>query len=125
MRANDTEFFEGLEARFNRAMVSNDVDQIAQCIAEDWVLVTPEIGPVSREAILGAIATGRLSHDTMSKSLARVAVYGDVAIVTGRGRNTGRFQGQAISADEWITDVYRQTESGWKCVLTHLTPAAA
>ncbi|MCY1383698.1 hypothetical protein D9M69_718500 [compost metagenome] len=74
--------------------------------------------------MLDAIRQGRLSHDTMTKSLARVAVYGDMAIVTGRGRNTGQFQGQAISADEWITDVYKRFDSGWKCVLTHLTPAA-
>ncbi|MDG5976656.1 hypothetical protein H010_15415 [Hydrogenophaga taeniospiralis CCUG 15921] len=125
MQTNDMAFFEALEAQFNRAMVSNDVDQIAQCITEDWVLVTPEVGPVSREAMLDAIRQGRLSHDTMTKSLARVAVYGDMAIVTGRGRNTGQFQGQAISADEWITDVYKRFDSGWKCVLTHLTPAAA
>lgn len=125
MQTNDKAFFEALEAQFNRAMVSNDVDQIAQCITEDWVLVTPEVGPVSREAMLDAIRQGRLSHDTMTKSLARVAVYGDMAIVTGRGRNTGQFQGQAISADEWITDVYKRFDSGWKCVLTHLTPAAA
>lgn len=124
MQTNDKAFFEALEAQFNRAMVSNDVDQIAQCITEDWVLVTPEVGPVSREAMLDAIRQGRLSHDTMTKSLARVAVYGDMAIVTGRGRNTGQFQGQAISADEWITDVYKRSDSGWKCVLTHLTPAA-
>ncbi len=124
MQTNDKAFFEALEAQFNRAMVSNDVDQIAQCITEDWVLVTPEVGPVSREAMLDAIRQGRLSHDTMTKSLARVAVYGDMAIVTGRGRNTGQFQGQAISADEWITDVYKRFDSGWKCVLTHLTPAA-
>lgn len=124
MQTNDTAFFEALEAQFNRAMVSNDVDQIAQCITEDWVLITPEVGPVSREAMLDAIRQGRLSHDTMTKSLARVAVYGDMAIVTGRGRNTGQFQGQAISADEWITDVYKRFDSGWKCVLTHLTPAA-
>lgn len=124
MQTNDTAFFEALEAQFNRAMVSNDVDQIAQCITEDWVLITPEVGPVSREAMLDAIRQGRLSHDTMTKSLARVAVYGDMAIVTGRGRNTGQFQGHAISADEWITDVYKRFDSGWKCVLTHLTPAA-
>lgn len=124
MQTNDMAFFEALEAQFNRAMVSNDVDQIAQCITEDWVLVTPEVGPVSREAMLDAIRQGRLSHNTMTKSLARVAVYGDMAIVTGRGRNTGQFQGQAISADEWITDVYKRFDSGWKCVLTHLTPAA-
>lgn len=58
----------------------------------------------------------------MTKDVARVRLYGDVAVVTGRGRNTGFFEGQPIAADEWITDVYRRVEDRWLCVLTHLTP---
>lgn len=115
--------FEQLEERFNQAMTSNDIDRIAACITDDWVLVTPERGPVSREAVLAAIGSGLLSHTTMTKSITRVAVYGDVALVTGRGKNTGTFRNEPIAADEWITDVYRWNSEGWRCVLTHLTPS--
>lgn len=115
--------FIDLEKRFNEAMVSNDVAQIAACISDDWSLITPESGPVSREGMLGAIASGVLSHDMMTKTVARVKVYGDVAIVTGRGQNTGTFKGELIAADEWITDVYLLVEDQWLCVLTHLSPA--
>jgi ketosteroid isomerase-like protein len=111
------------EDNFNRAMVSNDVGRIATCISDDWVLVTPEVGPVNRTRILQVIETGVLSHDSMTKDVRRVKVYGDFAVVTGRGKNTGTFKGQPIAADEWITDVYRRV-NGRLCVLTHLTPAA-
>ncbi|CAN7509920.1 nuclear transport factor 2 family protein [Rhizobium sp. LjRoot254] len=115
--------FTTIEDAFNDAMVSNDVTRIADCISDDWVLVTPEVGPVSREGMLAAISSGTLSHDMMVKRLARVKVYGDMAVVTGRGQNTGLFKGQSIKADEWITDVYRKLNGKWRCVLTHLTPA--
>jgi ketosteroid isomerase-like protein len=115
--------FAAIENAFNDAMVSNDVTRIAACISDDWVLVTPEVGPVSREGMLAAIASGTLSHDMMVKRLARVKVYGDMAVVTGRGQNTGLFKGEPIRADEWITDVYRRLDGQWRCVLTHLTPA--
>jgi ketosteroid isomerase-like protein len=115
----------GVEHAFNRAMVSNDVARIAECTSDDWVLVTPEAGIVSRTRILQAIEQDILRHDTMTKDVARVKVYGDVAVVTGRGQNTGAFKGQPIAADEWITDVYRRVDGRWLCVLTHLTPAAA
>jgi len=115
--------FAELEQRFNHAMVSNDVARIADCVTDDWVLVTPEAGVVTRARIMEVIERGVLSHDSMTKQIARVKVYGDVAIVTGRGRNTGAFQGQPISADEWITDVYRKVDGRWLCALTHLTPA--
>ena len=71
------------------------------------------------------IESGELSHDTMTKDVGRVRVYGDIAVVIARGRNTGHFRGQPISADEWVTDVYRKVDGRWLCVLTHLTPVAA
>ena len=115
----------GIEEDFNRAMVSNDVQRISACVADDWVLITPEAGVLPRSRLLHVIETGELSHDTMTKEVGRVRVYGDVAVVTARARNTGRYRGQRISADEWVTDVYRKVEGRWLCVLTHLTPVAA
>ena len=114
-----------VEEAFGLAMISNDVSRIAACIADDWVLVTPEVGVVSRARILQVIESGELSHDTMTKDVSRVRVYGDIAVVTGRGRNTGCFRGERIRADEWITDVYRRVGGSWLCVLTHLTPVAS
>ena len=114
---------EAVEEAFNRAVVSNDVAKISVCISEDWVLVTPEAGPVPRERFLQAVEQGILSHDSMSKDIGRIRVYGNVAVVTGRGRNTGMFKGTPISANEWVTDIYVKTDDRWICVLTHLTPA--
>lgn len=108
-----------VEEDFNRAMVSNDVSRISACIADDWVLVTPEVGVVPRSRILHAVESGELSHDTMTKDVGRVRVYGDVAVVTARGRNTGQFRGQRLFADEWVTDVYQKMDGRWLCVLTH------
>ena len=113
-----------VEEAFNLAMISNDVARISACVADDWVLVTPEVGVVSRAHILDVIARGELSHDTMTKEVTRLKVYGDIAVVTARGRNTGRYRGLPISADEWVSDVYRRVEGRWLCVLTHLTPVA-
>jgi len=111
------------EERFNEAMASNDAARIGECVSEEWALVTPEAGIVPGERLMHAIASGLLSHDTMTKDVRRVEVYGDVAVVTGRCTNTGRFRGEPMSADEWVTDVYRRVDGRWLCVLTHLTPA--
>ena len=94
----DIEEFNAIENAFNEAMVSNDVVRIAGCISDDWVLVTPEVGPVSREGMLDAIATGRLTHDMMVKKLVRAKIYGDMAVVTARGQNTGTFRGEPIAS---------------------------
>lgn len=111
------------EHAFNLAMVSNDTEQIEDCITPDWILVTPERGPVPGSQVLNAIKTGALSHDTMTKDIKHIRVMGDVAIVTGRGKNTGMFRNAPIAADEWITDIYHRLDGKWRCVLTHQSPA--
>jgi ketosteroid isomerase-like protein len=114
-----------VEEAFNQAMISNDVSRIRGFITDDWVLVTPEAGIVPGSRILNVIASGELSHDTMTKEVARVKVYGDFAAVTARGQNTGQFKGQPIAADEWVTDLYQKIDGHWLCVLTHLTPVTS
>ena len=115
----------GVEEDFNRAMVSNDVLRISACVCRRLDADHTRGRVVPRSRILHVIESGELSHDTMTKDVGRVRVYGDVAVVTARGRNTGHFRGQQISADEWVTDVYRKVDGRWLCVLTHLTPVAA
>jgi ketosteroid isomerase-like protein len=116
-------FLVELEDAFSRAMVSNDVDRIARCITNDWILVTPEVVPVPRARILGVIGSGLLRHATVSKATTHARVVGDMAWVIGRGPNTGRFDGQPIAAHEYLTGIDRRVDGQWRCMLTHLTPA--
>jgi len=116
------DFLADLEERFNAAMISNDVKRIAACVTDDWLLVTPEAGPISRSRILDVVGSGRLTHSSMRKVATHAAVVGDIAWVTGRGQNTGTFDAAPIQADEYITDVYRRVGDTWLCMLTHLTP---
>lgn len=114
--------FQKIEDRFNQAIISNKVDEIRKCVTADWVLVDSQGGIVPQERFFKVLEDGLLSHSTMTKQILRVKVYGDIALVTGRGQNTGSWQGQPMQADEWITDVYKKEKDTWLCVLTHLTP---
>jgi len=111
-----------LEDAFNKAMISNDLEQISRCITDDWILVTPEAGPIPRSRILDVIGSGLLTHATMTKVATHACVIGEIAWVTGRGQNTGTFNGAPMEADEYITDIYRRVDGEWRCMLTHLTP---
>lgn len=114
--------FQQIEDNFNVAIVSNSVDEIKKCIISDWVLVDSQGGIIPQERFFNVLEQGLLSHSTMTKEILRVKVYRDIALVTGRGKNTGTWQGQHMEADEWITDVYKKENDKWLCVLTHLTP---
>lgn len=114
--------FQQIENNFNRAIISNDVEEIKKCITNDWDLVDSQGGIIPQERFFYVLEQGLLSHSTMTKQILRVKIYGDIALVTGRGQNTGMWQGQPIEADEWITDIYKKETGKWLCVLTHLTP---
>lgn len=114
--------FQQIENMFNLAVISNNVEEIKNCITSDWALVDAQGGIIPQEKFFSVLENGMLSHNSMTKEVLRVKIYGDIALVTGRGQNTGTWQGQAMEADEWITDVYKKENDKWLCVLTHLTP---
>ena len=114
--------FQDIEDNFNNAVISDNVEEIKKCVTADWVLVDSQGGIIPQEGFFQVLEKGLLSHTTMTKKVLRVKVYGDIALVTGRGQNTGTWEGKPLEADEWITDVYKKENDTWLCVLTHLTP---
>ncbi|MEU4332017.1 DUF4440 domain-containing protein [Nonomuraea dietziae] len=60
----------------------------------------------------------------LTESPARIRVYGDTALFTGRFRNTAHHLGRRFDADEWTTDVIVRRQGRWLCVLSRITAAA-
>lgn len=61
----------------------------------------------------------------MTSEVHDVRIYGHVAIVTARVRNSGTFDGNPFQLDEWSTDVFVRRAETWRCAVTHLTSVAA
>lgn len=114
--------FQAVENAFNEAVVSNNIEEIAKCISDDWVIIDAQGGIIEKQGFFNAVKTGLLSHQSMNKKILRVKIYNEIALVTGRGQNTATWKGEPLLSDEWITDVYRKQNEKWVCVLTHLTP---
>ncbi|NEB37282.1 nuclear transport factor 2 family protein [Streptomyces sp. SID14515] len=110
---------------WSAAIVSNDVARMAAYMADEWVIVS-ESGITDREAFLGYVESGDLTHSAMRAiSPPRVRVHGDTAMITARMTNTAHYGGRRFDADEWVTDVFVRRDGRWLCVLSHITPAAA
>lgn len=104
------------------AIVFNDATAIGAFMADDWVIVGPD-GVTGKADFLAMVASGDLTHDMMhAVGEPRVETYGATAVYTARVVNSGHFRGQRFTADEWTSDVFVRNGSGWKCVLSHVTP---
>ncbi|WP_405582466.1 nuclear transport factor 2 family protein [Streptomyces sp. NBC_01092] len=106
------------------AIVSNDPARIADFMADDWVIVS-ESGMSAREQFLSLVESGELTHSSFQLvGEPRIGLYGDSAVVTVRITNTAHYKGERFDADEWTTDVFVRRDERWRCVLSHITPAA-
>lgn len=113
-----------LGARWAEAMVANDAEQVGSFMAEEWVIVS-ERGISGKEHFLSFVRSGQLTHSRFEMiGDARIKVYGDTALLTGRVVNTASFGGQRFEADEWTSDVFVKRDGKWLCVLSHITPTA-
>lgn len=119
----DEASFSRLLTAWNRAIVANDADAIASFAEPGWVFVG-ENGISTGAQFLESVATGRVTHDRMTSEVHDVRGHGDTAVVVARVRNSGTFEGNAFALDEWTTDVFVARDGEWRCLLTHLTPAA-
>ena len=122
--ASDAESFSTLLTEWNEAIVANDPEAIGRFAEPDWVFVG-ENGIFAGDQFLESVAKGRVTHDFMTSDVHDVRVYGDVAIVTARVRNSGTFEGNPFQLDEWSTDVFIRRADGWRCAVTHLSSVAA
>ena len=114
--------FQIIEDRFNQALASNVVGNIAGFLSDDWTLLEPEFGFISKAKFLAAIDTGTLLHTEMKKPVFRVQLAGDVAIVTSRGKNVGTYSRKLFNAEHWVTNVYRNENGDWVCIMTQESP---
>jgi ketosteroid isomerase-like protein len=107
---------------WDHAMLANDPGAIGRYIADDWVIVGPD-GSVSGKArFLDLVRSGMLTHDTMESHDVDVRLYGDTAVIIGRGVSGGHYNGERFHLVERVSSVLRRGgAAGWTCVLTHLS----
>jgi len=92
--------FQFVEDDFNQMLASNNIDEISKHISEDWILLEPQYGLISKDQFLSAIELGELCHTEMKKKVLRVKVYNDIAIVTTRGMNIGILRDEPFNSEQ-------------------------
>lgn len=117
-------FFQQLLDAWSEAIVANSADRIDAFVDAHWRLVDTA-GLIPRSRFLEVVRTGQLQHTAMTHEVLSVEQMGDVAVVVGRGTNSGFWQQEPFSADEWVTEVFIRDSDTWRCRLTTLTPRRA
>ena len=118
-----TDLVEAVHA-WDEAMVANDAEAISRFMAADWTIVGADGRITTRDPFLAQIASGDLTHDTMTSEDLAIRMLGDCAIVVARGVSAGVFRGTRFHEHERSSNVFVRRDGRWVCVHTHLSSLA-
>ena len=120
----DAEVIRATERERLRALVGGDVERAGRLHAEEFQLINPLGGALSKEQYLGAIRSGQIHYLHWEPESIAVRVYGDAAVIRYVSQLEIVVQGHHIPRQRyWHTDLYERHGHQWRVVWSHATAA--
>ncbi len=104
------------------ALVKADVARAGELHADDFQLINPLGGALSKEEYLGGIASGQIDYLYWEPDSIAVRLYEDVAVIRYSSQLEIVVQGNHIPRQRyWHTDLYERHYGRWQVVWSHAT----
>jgi hypothetical protein len=112
-----------LEKVWNDAHLHGDTDVLDRLWADELVVTVPGMKVMGKAEVLAVARGGQVRFQRYATSDLSVAVFKEVAVVTGRVLRTRRI-GQLGMKDDWrFTKVYVRNGDDWQVVAWHASPS--
>ncbi len=119
---DEAEVIRSIERTRLRALVDADIDTARGLHAEDFQLINPLGGLLSKEQYLGGVASGEIDYLSWDPEQIEVRVYDRVAAIRYRSQLKIVVGGQQIPRQRyWHTDLYEKRDGQWQVVWSHAT----
>lgn len=121
----DAEELRDVEQRRLQALVDGDVAVAADLHADDYQLITPGGGILSKDEYLAGVESGELDYRAFeAASPVAVRVFNEAGVVRYQARIEIAFSGQFDSGLFWHTDFYERRDGRWQAVWSQATRIA-
>lgn len=121
----EVELLRSTERERLRALVSGDVERATQLHADDFQLINPLGGALSKDQYLGGISSGQIHYLYWEPEAIAVRVYGGAAVMRYQSELEIIVQGRHIPRQRyWHTDLYERHGVQWQVVWSHATTAS-
>jgi hypothetical protein len=106
-------------------LVTGDVQRAGQLHTEEFQLINPLGGALSKAQYLGGIGSGDIRYLYWEPQEIAVRLYGDVAVIRYQSELEIVVRGRHIPRQQyWHTDLYERHGTQWQVVWSHATTAS-
>ncbi len=107
---------------WDQAIVRKDLAAIESNMADDFRQIAGNGGIQSRDAFIAGLMSPKLTLHPYTVEEFEIRQYGNVALLSGRTRMTGTYDGQAFASHYRYIDVYVRSQDGaWKITSVQIT----
>ena len=110
-----------LEKEWAKAGLAQDATALEKMLTPDYVYTTQDSEMATRSEMIAGMKSGATKYDTFTVEDMKVHVYGDAAVVTGKGSLKGKENGKAIDEVLRFTDTWVKRDGRWVCAATQVT----
>jgi ketosteroid isomerase-like protein len=103
------------------ALVRKDMNALNRIIADDYLITLSDGRIINKTEDLVPVAAPDLKFETANVEDLNVRIFGQTAVVTGRGIYQVNFKGRSSTIYERFTDVYVKRGGRWQPVASHST----
>jgi len=107
---------------WDKAIIAKDRAAIAANMAPDFRQISWRGELADKAAFLDAIMSPRLSIQPYMVEEQDIRFYGEVALVSGRTRMQGAWDGKPFTSHYRFVDVYARQDGNWRVVSVQITP---
>jgi hypothetical protein len=120
---NDRDQVRAVERERLRSLVEADVKSANQLHADDFQLINPLGGTLSKAQYLGLVASGDIDYLEWEPEAIDVKLYGDAAVIRHRAQLKIIVKGlpNAPSGRFWHMDLYEKRNGRWQAVWSQAT----
>jgi ketosteroid isomerase-like protein len=119
--ATDVKLLSQLADAWDKAIVAKNRAAVADNMAEDFRMIDGQGNVENKQQFVDGILDAKLSIDPYTVEEFDVRLLGDTALLSGRTRMTGKYDGQAFESNYRYIDIYVRRNGVWKIVSVQIT----
>lgn len=106
---------------WDKAIIRKDRAAIEANMAEDFRQIDGEGDVETKAGFVNGLVSAKLEIDPYTVEEFDVRLYGNVALLSGRTRMTGRYDGKPFKSHYRYTDIYAQRDGKWQIVSVQIS----